>query len=59
MENVTGLADRLDDGSIGQFLSVEVQAIDITGSVREAYYAILANTTMARRPTYGMNWDNV
>lgn len=53
------IADRLADGKIGQFLSVEVQAIDITGSVREAYDAVLSGTMMRRRPTWGMNWDNV
>jgi hypothetical protein len=53
------IADMLPDGSIGQFLSVELQAIDITGSVMRAYAAILECKDLARKPTYGLNWDNV
>lgn len=53
------LADVTSDGSIGQFLSVELQAIDITGSVMPAYLALRSGTELVRRPTYGLNWDNV
>jgi hypothetical protein len=53
------LADVTSDGSIGQFLSVELQAIDITGSVMPAYIALRSGTELVRRPTYGLNWDNV
>lgn len=53
------IADVQDDGEVGQFLSVELQAIDITGSVFKAYQAIRASEDLAKRPTYGFNWDNV
>jgi len=53
------VADLADDGSIGQFLSVELQAIDITGSVRLAYEALREGVDLDSRPTYGLNWDNV
>lgn len=53
------IADLADNGSIGQFLSVELQAIDITGSVRLAYEALREGVDLDKRPTYGLNWDNV
>jgi len=53
------IADVLEDGGVGQFLSVELQAIDITGSVSSAYFALRKNEELAKRPTYGLNWDNV
>ena len=53
------VADRLPDGDIGNFLSVELQAIDITGSVYPAYTALREGRLLDRRPTYGFNWDNV
>jgi len=53
------IADVQEDGEVDQFLSVELQAIDITGSVFAAYQALRANTDLERRPTYGLNWDNV
>jgi len=53
------IADILPDGLVQQFLSVELQAIDITGSVMPAYAALLENRDLERRPTYGLNWDNV
>lgn len=53
------IADVADDGEIGQFLSVELQAIDITGSVFPAYQALRAGLQLEKRPTYGLNWDNV
>jgi len=53
------IADEKPDGSIGSFLSVELQAIDITGSVYPAYEALRANDQLPKRPTYGFNWDNV
>lgn len=53
------IADQADDGSIGNFLSVELQAIDITGSVFPAYTALRAGDVLPKRPTYGFNWDNV
>lgn len=53
------IADVGQGGAIGQFLSVELQAIDITGSVMPAYEALRAGQDMDRRPTYGLNWGNV
>lgn len=53
------IADVGADDQIGQFLSVELQAIDITGSVFPAYQALRAGHDLERRPTYGLNWDNV
>ena len=53
------IADVRDDGEVDHFLSVELQAIDITGSVFPAYQAVRAGTDLPKRPTYGLNWDNV
>lgn len=53
------ISDVAKDGSINQFVSVELQAIDITGSARKAYDAILASNILPKRPTYGFNWKNV
>ncbi len=53
------IADVKDDGEVEQFLSVELQAIDITGSAFRAYQAIRAGQDLEKRPTYGFNWDNV
>jgi hypothetical protein len=53
------IADTLDGEDIGQFLSVELQAIDITGSVRTAYDAVVSGEVLDRSPTYGFNWKNV
>ncbi len=53
------IADIGQGGAIKDFLSVELQAIDITGSVRLAYEALRAGRDVDRRPTYGLNWGNV
>lgn len=53
------IADIQDDGEVDKFLSVELQAIDITGSAFKAYQALRAGTDLEKRPTYGFNWDNV
>ena len=53
------IADVGEDGNVQQFLSVELQAIDITGSVMKAYAALLKGEDLERKPTYGLNWDNV
>lgn len=53
------IADISENGEVDQFLSVELQAIDITGSVFKAYGAIRAGVDLDKRPTYGFNWDNV
>ncbi len=53
------IADVGPHKQIDRFLSVELQAVDITGSVFEAYQCMLSNAQLPRRPTYGFNWDNV
>ena len=53
------IADLNSKNEIGQFLSVELQAIDITGSIFPAYQALLNERDLDARPTYGLNWDNV
>ena len=53
------IADVGQGGAIRDFLSVELQAIDITGSVMPAYRALRAGRNLERRPTYGLNWANV
>lgn len=53
------IADVQPDGEVDRFLSVELQAIDITGSIFPAYQAIRAGANLPKRPTYGLNWDNV
>jgi hypothetical protein len=44
---------------IRQFVSVELQAVDITGSYLPAYVAITNNRRMATPPSFGINWANV
>ena len=42
------------------FISVELQAVDITGTYHPSYEAIINNEpTLALKPTYGFNWANV
>ena len=53
------IADVGKRGEIGQFLSVELQAIDITGTVMDAYQALRAGKTMESKKSYGLNWGNV
>lgn len=53
------IADVDESGNIGRFLSVELQAIDITGSVFPAYRALLDGKSLEKKPTFGLNWDNV
>lgn len=53
------IADLSGDGAIGQFLSVELQAIDISGSVRDAYDGLLSSSFLEKKKAYGPNWKNV
>lgn len=53
------IADVDPSGEIRDFLSVELQAIDITGSAFPAYLALRAGIDLEKRPTYNFNWDNV
>lgn len=41
------------------FLSIELQAIDITGSYQPAYEALLKKKKLDKRPGYNFNWRNV
>lgn len=54
------VADLSEDGNhVKDFISVELQAIDITGSYEPAYSAIVLNNELDRRPTYNFNYRNV
>ena len=53
------IADVSDTGQIGQFLSVELQALDITGTVLDAYSALRAGKQLDMKKSYGLNWGNV
>ncbi|MCY3689635.1 MAG: hypothetical protein F4234_14630 [Gammaproteobacteria bacterium] len=53
------IADMLENGEVDQFLSVELQAIDITGTVMDAYKAWRAGTELKSKKSYGLNWSNV
>ncbi len=53
------VADVDEEGGIGQFLSVELQAIDITGTVGDAYSAMREVRQMETKKSYGLNFDNV
>lgn len=45
--------------NIKQFLSVEFQTIDITGSYFDAYDSHINSLVMEKAPTYNFNWMNV
>ena len=47
-----------ETGQIHEFVSVELQAVDLTGSVEPAYSALLNNQPVVET-TYGVNWANV
>lgn len=51
----------VDDATlkIRQFVSVELQAVDFTGSVEEAYTALTSSLDLPARPSYNGNWANV
>jgi hypothetical protein len=57
--NVDYVIADVVDGHVDKFLSVELQAIDITGSARPAYDAYCAGEELEKAPTYNFNWDNV
>ncbi len=46
-------------GLVREFISVEVQAVDITGTVLPAYESIIHRMPLAVGPSYGFNWANV
>jgi len=45
--------------SVREFVSVELQAVDISGSVEPAYSAVVSNQLLEKRPSFGINWANV
>lgn len=53
------IADLTDDGKVKEFISVELQAVDITGSYHLAYEANSNSKTLDKRPSYGFNLANV
>lgn len=54
------VADLNDAGTqVRDFISVELQAVDITGSCLPSYEAIIHNRDLPARPAYGFNWANV
>jgi hypothetical protein len=53
------IADVGVDSSIKDFVSVELQAVDLTGSVYPAFDALINNQECAKPPTFGVNWANV
>lgn len=48
-----------EEDRVNDFISIELQAIDITGSYEPAYSAIVLNTALDHRPTYNFNYRNV
>ena len=53
------IADLGKGGQIKQFLSVELQAIDINGTVMDAYRALRAGRSLDKKKSYGLNYANV
>ncbi len=47
------------DGSLGDFVAVEVQAIDTTGNYRKERDAYLRNRAFTGSSKAGLNWENV
>ena len=48
-----------DRKSVKNFVSVELQAVDITGTYEPAYTSIVVNSPLDKRPTYSFNYKNV
>lgn len=48
-----------DNKEIKNFISAELQAIDITGSYEPAYSSIVLSKPLEHRPTYNFNYANV
>ena len=54
------IADLSDDNkSINTFVSIELQAVDITGTYEPAYTSIVLNRLLEKRPIYNFNYKNV
>lgn len=48
-----------DRQAVQNFVSIELQAVDTTGSYEPAYSSIVLNTPLDKRPTYSFNYKNV
>jgi hypothetical protein len=57
--NVDFVVADIKDGKVLQFVSVETQAIDITGSLYPAYEALTSNQMLDHPPSFGLNYANV
>lgn len=57
--NVDFVIAHVSDGKVGHFVSVEAQTVDVTGSYRPAYVALVAGEKLQKGPSFGLNWDNV
>ncbi|MEO5706734.1 MAG: hypothetical protein ABIT10_12535 [Alteraurantiacibacter sp.] len=57
--NVDFVIAHVNDEKVEHFVSVEAQTVDITGSYRPAYIALVENRMLDRAPSFGLNWDNV
>lgn len=53
------IADIDDSHKINQFVSVELQTVDITGSYFPAYAALVNSQLLSKPPQYNFNWRNV
>jgi hypothetical protein len=53
------LAEIDATGNIQQFVSVELQTVDITGTYFPAYEAFLNSKVLQNQPKYNFNWRNV
>lgn len=53
------IAEIDDAGEVKEFVSVELQAVDITGTVEPAYQALLNSSHVDGKMSYGLNWANV
>lgn len=54
------IADVDEEGeNVRSFLPVELQAVDITGSVLPYYQALITSSMVSQPQSYGINWANV
>lgn len=53
------IADMQRNGTVGQFVPVELQAVDITGSVLPYYEAHISSRNLPSAHPYNFNWANV
>ena len=53
------VADLDQNNKVKEFISIELQAVDVTGSYRRAYDAVLNSQVLDSKPSYGFNFANV